>query len=778
MTATTTTATTAACESEIFRDSARDFLRRHDFIARTRALRGIKPGFDRDVWLEMAHAGWFSVLIAEADGGLGLGLREMSAIAEEAGRHLVPQPYVAGAVQVAVVLSQAPDSALRRELIDRLIVGKLVAGLAWQEQLGQLQIDAINGTQTTVSLDGDSVILTGTKHFVTPTDGADGWLVLARYDGQPALCWVGTQTPGVSISDHDCVDGHSLSSLIFERVRLTKEQMLFCGAQASDAVNRANDCARVIQAAELLGVMRRSFDITLEYIKTRKQFGRAIGTFQALKHRAVEAYVHIEIAAACLDEVLFDIESGVGLSASASRVKARCAHAGLLVTRSSIQFHGAIGFTDECNIGLYLKRAMFLSSWLGGAASHRTRYLEQLPPEITEVETDLAAPVPQEADWNQLSDQEFRSTLRRFYRQHYPESMRNIQRRLHWDEIKDWTDTLSRQGWLAPAWPKQFGGMGLAPDKLIAFVEEQEKYGVARVMDMGSVMVGPLLIQHGTPEQQQKFLPKILSAEHRWCQGYSEPGAGSDLASLRTEAVLDGTTFVVNGQKIWTTLAQDATHVFALVRTDKLAKKQAGISFLLIDLATPGITIRPIRDIAGHTEFCEVFFNDVRVPSENLVGQLNQGWSMAKTLLTFERIFLGSPKQGRYALSQLEQWAKKHNLFSDKMFAAKYAELRLDVADQAAAYSGFAEIAKRGETIPQSVSLLKIWGTEVYQRICLTLYEYSQEAGSMAFSFDPNYPAMNPSAILFNAIPSTIYGGSSEIQREIIARNVLDLSES
>ena len=769
---------TAAHEAEVFRDSARDFLRRHDFIARIRALRGTKPGFDRDVWLEMAQAGWFSILIAEADGGLGLGLREMAAIAQEAGEHLVLQPYIATAVQAAVVLSQAPQSDLRGLLIDRLLNGRLIAGLAWQERLGQLQLEPAHEMQVSVAQEGDSLRLSGIKNFVTPTDGADGWLVVARYDNQPALIWVNAEAPGIRILDHACVDGSSLSSLSFDGVSLPKEQLLLRGDQVGVAVERANDCARVIQAAELLGVMRRSYAITLDYIKTRKQFGRVIGTFQALKHRAVETYVQIEISAACLQEVLSEIEAGGLLSSLASRAKARCAQSGLLVTRAAIQFHGAIGFTDECNIGLYLKRAMFLSSWLGGAAAHRARYLENLPTAVNELETDVSTPVPLDADWNQMSDEEFRSTLRRFYRQKYPDNLRNIQRRLHWDEIKEWTHTLSAQGWLAPAWPQQFGGMGLAPDKLIAFVEEQEKYGVARVMDMGSVMVGPLLIQHGTPAQQQKFLPKILTAEHRWCQGYSEPGAGSDLASLRTEAILDGAHFVVNGQKIWTTLAQNATHVFALVRTDKTAKKQAGISFLLIDLSTPGITVRPIRDIAGHQEFCEVFFNDVRVPAENLVGQLNQGWTMAKTLLTFERIFLGSPKQGRYALSQLEAWAKEHDLFSDKTFSAKYAELLLDVADQAAAYSGFAEIAKRGETIPQSVSLLKIWGTEVYQRICLLLCEYSQEAGSMTLSLDPAYPAMNPSAILFNAIPSTIYGGSSEIQREIIARNVLDLSET
>ena len=162
--------------------------------------------------------------------------------------------------------------------------------------------------------------------------------------------------------------------------------------------------------------------------------------------------------------------------------------------------------------------------------------------------------------------------------------------------------------------------MGLSPEKMIAYVEEQEQYGVARAPDMGIVMIGPLLIQRGSPAQQEKFLPKIIAGQHVWCQGYSEPGAGSDLASLRTEAVRDGDVFVVNGQKIWTTLAQDATHMFALVRTDKDAKKQSGISFLLIDLSAPGITIRPIKDIVGYEEFCEVFFDNVRVPAENLLG--------------------------------------------------------------------------------------------------------------------------------------------------------------
>ena len=213
------------------------------------------------------------------------------------------------------------------------------------------------------------------------------------------------------------------------------------------------------------------------------------------------------------------------------------------------------------------------------------------------------------------------------------------------------------------------------------------------------------------------------------------------------------------------------------MRTDKKAKKQAGISFLLIDLAAPGITIRPIRDIGGHVEFCEVFFNDVRVPAENLVGEINKGWTMAKALLGFERIFLGSPKQGRYALSQLNALAESKGLFSNDVFRARYAELLLDVNDQAAGYARFVDMLKRGESLPPSVSLLKIWGTETYQKICLLLYEYAEETAPIMESCDPLRPSLTPAPILFNAIPATIYGGSSQVQREIIARNVLNIPE-
>ena len=763
---------------EAFRDSARDLLERGNTIARLRQLRDSASGFERSAWQEIANAGWLGILVAEQDGGLGLGMREMAAIAEEVGQRLLPEPLIAAGVQLALVLSGASQSALRSVLLEQLVAGELVGGVAWQEQLGQLQLH--QGLSTTALEQGDSLRLNGVKKFVTPASGATGWVVSAKLAEQPILVWVPADLAGLTHVDQRAVDGSILCTLSLENVLLPKSHLLLQGPEVLKLVDQANDAARIIQAAELLGVMRRALALTLEYLQTRKQFGKLIGSFQALKHRVVDGYIQVELSSACLGDVLSQLEAGRAYSALASRAKARCAHAALLMTRMAIQMHGAMGYTDECDVGLYFKRALALTSWLGNVESHRQRYFTQGAALSAQA---LVKPVtgvtvfPKDADWDAMPEPEFRQMLQSFYAKNYPEHMRHVPHRLRLNEIKDWTMTLSEQGWIAPSWPKKFGGMGLPPGKMIAYVEEQEQFGVARAPDMGVVMIGPLLIQRGSLEQQQKFLPKIIANEHVWCQGYSEPGAGSDLAALRTEAVLDGNEFVVNGQKIWTTLAQDATHMFALVRTDKDAKKQSGISFLLIDLSIPGITIRPIQNISGQKEFCEVFFDNVRVPAENLVGQINEGWTIAKALLGFERIFLGSPKQSRYALSQLTGLAESLDLFSNAVFASRYAELMLDTADQVAAYTHYAEMVKRGETLPPSVSLLKIWGTDTYQRICALLVESAQEHGATGHTTDFGAEGLDASAILFHAIPSTIYGGSTEIQKEIIAKHVLRLPD-
>lgn len=385
-----------------------------------------------------------------------------------------------------------------------------------------------------------------------------------------------------------------------------------------------------------------------------------------------------------------------------------------------------------------------------------------------------AITIPAPADLNALDDESFRAVVRRFLAENYPEELRNPPKRLHFAENKPWYFKLSEKGWLAPGWPQEFGGLGLSPPKLIILTEEYERYGVARTNDHGIIMLGPLVIQYGTDAQKQHFLPKILAGEHIWCQGYSEPNSGSDLASLRTEAVRDGDHYIVNGQKIWTTLAGDANWIFLLVRTDKAAKKQEGISFLLVDMTTPGITVKPIINLELHDEFSEVFFDNVRVPAENLVGQLNKGWDMAKALLSFERIYLGSPRQSAYALARLQQLAEKMGLAEDPNFQDRFTQLRLDLEDLKALYGTYVDILKRGGTLGPDVSMLKIFQSELFQRITDTMLEIAGENAGLLDPIDGNLN-LNATGLYIQARPATIYGGSNEIQRNIIAKNVLEL---
>ena len=378
---------------------------------------------------------------------------------------------------------------------------------------------------------------------------------------------------------------------------------------------------------------------------------------------------------------------------------------------------------------------------------------------------------PTPDDLDRLDDDSFRMVVRRWIEANYPPELRNPPKRLHWAENRPWYLKLSERGWLAPGWPREFGGMGLSAAKQLVMIEEMERHGCARTNDHGVVMVGPLLIQYGTKAQQDFFLPRILAGEFVWCQGYSEPNAGSDLASLRTEAVSDGEDWIVNGQKTWTTLANDANWIFLLVRTDKSAKKQEGISFLLVPMDSPGITVRPIINIDLHDEFCEVFFDNVRVPKANTVGPVNQGWTMAKALLGFERIFLGSPKQAAYALTRLRLLAERMGVWEEAEFQDRYARLRLQLADLKALHATFVEIVRRGETLPPDVSMLKVIATELFQTITDTMLEVAGENAGLLDPMEGNRE-LHPSGLFIQARPSTIYGGSNEIQRNILAKGL------
>jgi len=377
-------------------------------------------------------------------------------------------------------------------------------------------------------------------------------------------------------------------------------------------------------------------------------------------------------------------------------------------------------------------------------------------------------------DLNTLSDDDFRTRWRGWLEAHYPREWRRpITLRLRGEQERRWIAMLYEHGWRAPAWPKAHGGLGLDIAKQLIYHQELEDFGAARWLDSGSVLLAGILIKYGTPAQQQKYLPPILRGEELWCQGYSEPNAGSDLANLKTSAVLDGDHFVVNGSKTWTTMVKEAARMFLLVRTSREGKKQAGISFLLMDMDTPGVTVRPIMNLAGEDEFGEVFFDNVRIPRENLVHELNQGWNVAKTLLGAERISNGAPMLSRQSFEILEALVAALGLQDDAGLAERRAALLCDLHDLTALHAQVSDAVIRGDVDGTALSLLKVVATELFQRVSDTIMAV---AGEDAGTVEPTAVAgvdADLHKIFMIARPTSIYAGANEVQRNLVARALL-----
>ncbi|MGI9492046.1 MAG: acyl-CoA dehydrogenase family protein, partial [Geminicoccaceae bacterium] len=363
-------------------------------------------------------------------------------------------------------------------------------------------------------------------------------------------------------------------------------------------------------------------------------------------------------------------------------------------------------------------------------------------------------------------------------------------KRLVKDDFDRWHALLQEQGWLARHWPVDHGGPGWTVMQKHIFEEECVAAGAPRIVPFGVDMLGPVLMEFGTEAQQQYYLPRILSGEDWWAQGYSEPGAGSDLASLKTKAVLDGDHYVINGQKTWTTLGQHANKIFCLCRTDPNVKPQAGISFLLVDMEDPGVEVRPIVTLDGEHEINEVWLTDVHVSVDCLVGKENEGWTYAKFLLQHERTGIASVANSKAAFSHLKEIAaleKKEGrpLGEDPHFASRMATLEIDLMAMEMFNLRVLAAASQGKSPGVESSLLKIKGTQVRQETTDLLRRalgphampYLPEQFDESWNGEPVGPdyAGPPAKSYFNMRKVSIYGGSNEIQKNIVAKSILGL---
>jgi len=390
----------------------------------------------------------------------------------------------------------------------------------------------------------------------------------------------------------------------------------------------------------------------------------------------------------------------------------------------------------------------------------------------------------------------FRDEVRTFMRTALPTDIRSKLvegRRLKKDDLVVWQRILNAKGWAVPHWPAEWGGRNWTPTQHYIFLEEMQQAPAPPPLAFGVTMVGPVIIAFGSDAQKKRFLPRIANLDDWWCQGFSEPGSGSDLASLKTSAKRVNGNYVINGQKTWTTTAQYADWIFCLVRTDPAAKKQEGISFILIDMKTPGITVRPIVTIDGGREVNEVFFDDVKVPAENLVGQENKGWDYAKFLLGNERTGIARVGMSKERIRRLRELAALERaddrpLIEDERFCAKIAavEVELKALEMTQLRVVAAERNRKGNRPDPASSILKIKGSEIQQTISELLLEV---VGPYALPYQPEYldeerwnePPVGPdwapslAPTYFNMRKVSIYGGTNEIQKNIIAKAILGL---
>ena len=387
----------------------------------------------------------------------------------------------------------------------------------------------------------------------------------------------------------------------------------------------------------------------------------------------------------------------------------------------------------------------------------------------------------------------FRIEVRDFIKSAIPKNLADKianNKPLHKSDMQNWHDILNEKGWLGSSWPKEYGGTGWDIVEQFIFEDELAAANAPRIVPFGLKMLAPVLMKFGSQEQCRFWLPRILDGSDWWCQGYSEPGAGSDLASLKTSAVSDGTHYVVNGQKTWTTLAQHANMIFTLVRTSSEGKPQQGISFLMIDMRSDGVEVRPIKTIDGGEEINEVWFTDVRVPIKNLVGEENKGWTYAKYLLSHERNNIATVGISKKKLEKLKDIAKteKRNgkpLIADPLFSSRLAKLEINLTNLETTNLRVLSEAEKGGDPGAESSMLKILGSEVCQELDHLLRRASARYGRIfrpealedGFNGEEIGPffAHTASSTYFNNRKVSIYGGSNEIQKNIISKMIVGL---
>jgi alkylation response protein AidB-like acyl-CoA dehydrogenase len=761
------------------------FLRESYSLTQRKSVLQAQTGYSREHWKFFAETGLLGLPFDEADGGFDGSLADVMSVMRLLGQGLVLEPYFACIVVAGRLLARSGNAAQKERWLTPLIAGEHLVGLAHVER-GERARNEVR--QTRIGNTADGLRLDGVKSFVPVAQSLDAMLVTARgADDALCICVVPVVSEGVSIRSWRSVDGHLVGDVTFSNVAVSAEAILQ-PQNAEAALTRVLTYATAALCAEATGCMRALLGMTVDYASSRKQFGRPIASFQALKHRLVDCYASCEQADAMLE--LAADETNSDWPDDVAAAKAFIGEHGARVGHEAIQLHGAMGLTDELAVGHCHKRIVAISMLFGDQDAQTDRFIERSS--FTDHRTRSSA-----LSWETLlssDEQSFRRQVREFLADNLSAELRQAVRRqtvtfAEKDVAVAWQKLLNSKGWLAPHWPPEVGGTGWTPVERFLFEYECALAGAPEQIPMGFRYVGPVIVQFGSEWQKSFFLPKLLASEHYWAQGFSEPGAGSDLAAIKTTAVLQGEHYVVNGSKMWTTHAHYADWLFCIARTSQSDKPQEGITFLLIDMRSPGVSVEPIPLLTVDHEVNQVFLDNVHVPVTHVVGEPGHGWQYAKFLLEFERggtVFCG---RLRYQLNQVKELINTTTpaLWTDRVFTHRIARLEHRLMALEALEFAMARAMRQGRAPGVRGSTSKLLSSELQKDIAeagmhaagyggLELVPVRPLSGPRA----PEFPGCDLEAVAMprylNLRAASIYGGSSEIQREIIAKHVLGLS--
>jgi alkylation response protein AidB-like acyl-CoA dehydrogenase len=626
-------------EQQMIRDAVARFLDRAGGLAPARRIADVGPGRDMALWSGMVgELGLSGIVLPAAEGGLGLGMTELVLIQAELGRRLAPVPFLSTVGIAGAVLSHACDGPAPARLRAAIAAGTAILAVA-------VSGDGADDPFAATSVIGRPVpggwSMTGRTGPVVDLPGADAVLVPALVDGSPALFALTTGT-GLVVTPLDPVDRtRPAGRLDLDDHRVDTGARLDPGGGAAE-LRAGMECAmgraRLALAAEAAGAAFGAFDATLAYIGERRQFGRTIASFQAVKHRLADLFVRLHTAWSMVLGAAGQADGGADPALAAA--EARAAHAVACealhaAAAEAIQLHGGVGMTWEYDPHLFFKRALAVRHHLGRPETAFDALGAAL----------LAGPLSAMPDAD--DGDPFRVDVAGWMRRHLAGRFAPLVDRggagdgdALPDLRKEWERALAAGGWVGIGLPPAAGGRGMPVARQVVFHEEYARAGgPGRMGHIGEGLVAPTLVEFGTAEQKARFLPGILEGRTFWAQGYSEPGAGSDLAAIRTRARRDPASgdWIVDGHKIWTSLAHVSDWIFVLARAVEGSVGRQGLILLLMPLDQPGITVRPIRQINGGAEFNEVFLDGARAAADDAVGAPGDGWAIATRLLAFER---------------------------------------------------------------------------------------------------------------------------------------------